>query len=89
MAITFNTPPPAIPADAHVLISFPAPHVLHVAFNRPAKWNALTAMDNRTLDAVWTWYEAEPSLRCAVLGTTDRKAWCAGGDLKELVSDKK
>lgn len=83
--MAFTTPPPTLGADAHVLISFPAPHVLHVALNRPDKWNALTANDNHTLDKIWTWYEKEPELRVAILGTTSRRAFCAGGDLKELV----
>lgn len=80
-----RSPLPALPEDAHFVVSFPAPHILHVALNRPAKFNALTAQDNHLLDTIWTWYEKEPQLRVAILGTTTRKAFCAGGDLKELV----
>lgn len=83
----FNNPPPT-PGDAAVRISFPAEHVLHVALDRPDKFNALRAVDSFALHDIWDWYESEPSLRCAILGTTNHKAWCAGGDLKELVSGR-
>ncbi|BEJ00194.1 hypothetical protein CcaverHIS631_0500510 [Cutaneotrichosporon cavernicola] len=79
----FNNPPPSTD-EAAIRISFPAEHVLHVAIDRPDKFNALRAVDSFTMDEIWEWYESEPSLRCAILGTTNPKAWCAGGDLKEL-----
>lgn len=79
----FSTP---APSHETLRVSFPAPHVLHVALDRPDKFNALRAEDSFALDALWNWYESEPSLRCAILGTTSNRAWCAGGDLKELVS---
>lgn len=81
----FATPPPST-GESCVVLSFPAEYVMHVALNRPDKFNALRSIDSFTLDAIWDWYEKEPSMRCAIMGTTSRKAWCAGGDLKELVS---
>lgn len=81
----FATPPPST-GESCVVLSFPAEYVMHVALNRPDKFNALRSIESFTLDAIWDWYEKEPSLRCAIMGTTSRKAWCAGGDLKELVS---
>ena len=36
---------------------------------------------NATLD----WFEREPSLYVAIIGSTQKKAWCAGQDLKEMV----
>ncbi|CAK9781755.1 enoyl-CoA hydratase [Cutaneotrichosporon oleaginosum] len=79
----FNKPPPSL-GESAIRVSFPAEHVLHVAIDRPDKFNALRAIDSFAMDDIWEWYESEPSLRCAILGTTNPRAWCAGGDLKEL-----
>lgn len=85
MAPQFTRPPPAIP-DNIVILSFPAPNVLHVAMNRPKAYNAMSSQLSMTLSNIFDWYEAEPSLWVAVLASTNRKAWCAGADLKEWVS---
>ena len=77
--------PPAVP---NVLISFPAPHVLLVTLNRPRQLNALRQEMHPALDRLWRWYDAQPSLRCAVLTGTGR-AFCAGADLKEWDEDNK
>lgn len=82
----FTTPPPMPPPGTNIIVTFPAERVLHVAINRPDKYNALQSSDSFAMDALWTWYENEPTMRCAILGTTTQKAWCSGGDLKELVS---
>ncbi|CAM1503190.1 Fc.00g079660.m01.CDS01 [Cosmosporella sp. VM-42] len=79
MSQTFTQPPPAIPC---VILSSPSPHVLLVTLNRPEALNALTRKMHFELDKLWAWYEAEPSLRCAVL-TGKGRAFCAGADLKE------
>jgi len=81
----FINPPPAIP-DNIVILSFPSPNVLHVAMNRPKAYNAMSSQLSHTLSNIFDWYEAEPSLWVAVLGSTNRKAFCAGADLKEWVS---
>ncbi|RSH82383.1 uncharacterized protein EHS24_007350 [Apiotrichum porosum] len=78
----FARPPPAIPNNIAIL-SYPYPNVLHVALNRPKAYNAMNREFNNTLAAVFDWYENEPSLRVAILGSTNPKAWCAGADLKE------
>jgi len=36
------------------------------------------------LDAVFTWFDAEPTLRVAVITGAGKKAFCAGQDLIEL-----
>jgi enoyl-CoA hydratase/carnithine racemase len=74
-----TTHPPAVP---NVLVSFPAPHILLVTLNRPAQLNAIPAQQHARLEALWRWYDAEPSLRCAVL-TGAGRAFCAGADLKQ------
>lgn len=85
MAAQFSTPPPAIPEDI-VVLSYPAPHILHVAMNRPKAFNAMSNALNGVLENVFNWFENEPELWVAILGTTNPKAWCAGMDLKQLVS---
>ncbi|KAK1993693.1 enoyl-CoA hydratase/isomerase [Colletotrichum falcatum] len=75
----FATPPPDVP-DVHV--SFPRPHVLLVTLNRPRQLNSIPSELHHALARLYDWYDAEPSLRCAVLTGTGR-AFCAGADLKE------
>lgn len=72
-------PPPAVP---DTLVSFPSAHVLLVTLDRPRQLNAIPTTSHPLFDDLWRWYEAEPSLRCAVLTGTGR-AFCAGADLKE------
>lgn len=79
MSQTFASPPPSIPG---VIVSSPAPHVLLVTLDRPKQLNALRREMHHLLDGLWSWYDAEPSLRCAVL-TGKGRAFCAGADLKE------
>lgn len=81
----FASPPPAIPDDI-VRLSYPAPNILHVAMNRPKQFNAMSVALNETLNEVFDWYESEPSLWVAILGTTNPKAFCAGADLTEWLA---
>ncbi|KAI1760752.1 enoyl-CoA hydratase/carnithine racemase [Hypoxylon sp. FL1150] len=76
---TLTSPPPCV---LHTLVSFPAPHVVLVTLNRPAQLNCIPRPQHFALDRLWDWYDAEPSLRCAVL-TGAGRAFCAGADLKE------
>ncbi|KAI1386092.1 ClpP/crotonase-like domain-containing protein [Hypoxylon trugodes] len=75
----FTSQPPSVP---NTLISFPSPHILLVTLNRPDALNAIPVPQHFALEKLWEWYDAEPSLRCAVLTGTGR-AFCAGADLKE------
>lgn len=77
--MSFTKPAPAV---QHTLVTFPKPHVLLVTLNRPKAFNALQRATHPQLAALWDWYDAEPSLRCAVITGTG-KAFCAGADLKE------
>ncbi|KAH7220155.1 ClpP/crotonase-like domain-containing protein [Fusarium oxysporum] len=76
---TFNRLPPA---QSYGLVSFPAQHVMLVIFNRPKALNAMTSDAEYELEALWEWYDDEPSLRCAIV-TGAGRAFCAGMDLKE------
>ena len=75
----FTSPPPEVP---DVLVTFPVPHVLLVTLNRPKQLNSLPTTHHAPLDALFRWYDREPSLRCAVVTGTGR-AFCAGADLKQ------
>ncbi|KAI5464997.1 ClpP/crotonase-like domain-containing protein [Mariannaea sp. PMI_226] len=79
MSPNFSRPPPSVP---DVILSSPAPHVLLVTLNRPSQLNALRRHMHFALSELWAWYDAEPTLRCAVL-TGKGRAFCAGADLKE------
>ncbi|KAI9742850.1 MAG: hypothetical protein M1818_003579 [Claussenomyces sp. TS43310] len=71
-----------VPAVSHVLLSFPTPQILLVTLNRPAQLNCVNMRMNYELDALFTWLDGEPSLRCAII-TGRGRAFCAGADLKE------
>ncbi|KAI1168390.1 enoyl-hydratase [Nemania serpens] len=76
---TLSSPPPPVP---NVIVTFPAPHVLLATLNRPKALNAIPRPQHFALEQLWEWYDAEPSLRCAVI-TGAGRAFCAGQDLKE------
>ncbi|KAI6779760.1 3-hydroxypropionyl-coenzyme A dehydratase-like protein [Emericellopsis cladophorae] len=79
MSQTFSSPPPSVP---DVLVTSPVPHVLLVTLNRPKALNAMQREMHYRLDKLWSWFDAEPTLRVAVL-TGSGRAFCAGADLKE------
>lgn len=80
MSQQFSSPPPS--TSDTVLVSFPAKHVLLVTFNIPKQLNALPRKAHLELARLWTWYDGEPTLRCAVI-TGKGKAFCAGANLRE------
>ncbi|KAK6827826.1 hypothetical protein PG987_011167 [Apiospora arundinis] len=73
-----SEPPPV--ADA--VISFPTPYILQLTLNRPKALNAFQRAQHFALHRLWGWYDAQPSLRCAIITGTGR-AFSAGADLKE------
>jgi len=85
MAPSFNPPPPQV--DSHILISFPAPHVLLVTLNRASSMNCVSSLGNQQLGQIWDWYDATPALRCGIItgaqAPNRRVAFCAGMDLGE------
>lgn len=56
-----------------------------ITINRPDQRNALGKDVREGLYAAWERFEKDPALRIAILTGTGEKAFCAGGDLKEMV----
>lgn len=55
-----------------------------ITLNRPEARNALGKDIREGLFAAWDRFERDPALRVAVLTGAGEKAFCAGGDLKEM-----
>jgi enoyl-CoA hydratase len=56
-----------------------------ITLNRPDTRNALGRDIRAGLFAAWDRFERDPALRVAILTGAGDKAFCAGGDLKEMV----
>ncbi|WP_336968703.1 enoyl-CoA hydratase/isomerase family protein [Sphingobium aromaticiconvertens] len=56
-----------------------------LTINRPEQRNALTREVREGLRVAWERFEHDPALRVAILTAAGDKAFCAGGDLKEMV----
>lgn len=56
-----------------------------LTINRPDTRNALSREVRDGLFAGWDRFERDPALRVAILTGSGEKAFCAGGDLKEMV----
>jgi enoyl-CoA hydratase len=56
-----------------------------LTINRPDTRNALARDVREGLYAAWDRFERDPALRVAILTGAGEKAFCAGGDLKEMV----
>ncbi len=56
-----------------------------LTINRPDQRNALGRDVREGLRAAWDRFEHDPALRVAILTGAGDKAFCAGGDLKEMV----
>lgn len=76
---SFSTPPPT---QTFAQVSFPTAEILLVVFNRPKALNCIDIPSHWELNALFEWYDNEPSLRVAVV-TGIGRAFCAGADLKE------
>jgi enoyl-CoA hydratase len=56
-----------------------------ITLNRPEQLNALNKDVREALTAAWLRFEGDDRLRVAILTGAGEKAFCAGGDLKEMV----
>ncbi|MCW1400803.1 enoyl-CoA hydratase-related protein [Novosphingobium sp. MW5] len=68
-----------------VLYEIAEPGVAVITINRPEQRNCLSAEVRESLRAAWERFEADDSARIAILTGAGDKAFCAGGDLKEMV----
>lgn len=59
-----------------------------ITLNRPEARNALGKDIRQGLFAAWERFERDPALRVAILTGAGDKAFCAGGDLKEMMETK-
>jgi len=76
--LQFITPPPP---TSFASLSYPSPaHILLVTLNRPKALNCINSAGNIELDAIWRWFDDEPSLRVGIV-TGAGRAFCAGGFL--------
>ena len=75
---------PAVLPDA-VLFEARADGIAVITINRPEQRNCLSLEVREGLFAAWQRFEQDASLRIAILTGSGDKAFCAGGDLKEMV----
>jgi enoyl-CoA hydratase len=68
-----------------VLFDARADGIAIITINRPDTRNALARDVREGLRAAWDRFERDPLLRVAILTGAGEKAFCAGGDLKEMV----
>ena len=80
MSSTLQTPPPK---SSSYILTHPSPHVLLITINRPAAMNSIPSHAHWEADAIFTWFDAEPSLRTAIITGAGTKSFCAGQDLIE------
>jgi enoyl-CoA hydratase/carnithine racemase len=69
-----------------VLFDARADGIAVITLNRPDIRNCLTKDVRDGLYAAWDRFERDPALRVAVLTGAGDRAFCAGGDLKEMVA---
>lgn len=69
-----------------VLFDARADGIAIITINRPDQRNALSREVREGLFAAWDRFERDDSMRIAILTGAGEKAFCAGGDLKEMVA---
>lgn len=76
------------PQSSSLSLSYPASGIMLVTISRPAAMNSLPYPAHYEADAIFSWYDNEPSLRVAIITGSGTKAFCAGQDLIELNNAK-
>jgi enoyl-CoA hydratase/carnithine racemase len=72
--------------DEAVLFDARPDGVAVLTLNRPETRNCLARDVREGLAAAWDRFERDPALRVAILTGAGDRAFCAGGDLKEMVA---
>lgn len=72
-------------SDEAVLFDARDDGIAIITINRPDQRNCLSKEVRDGLFAAWDRFERDDNLRIAILTGTGEKAFCAGGDLKEMV----
>lgn len=67
-------------------LSFPAPFFMLVTISREHAMNSIPMAGHWEGQALWDWYDNEPSLRAAILTGKGKKSFSAGADLLEVKS---
>jgi enoyl-CoA hydratase/carnithine racemase len=68
-----------------VLYAVDSDGIATITINRPEQRNCLSKEVRAGLFAAWDQFERDASARIAILTGSGEKAFCAGGDLKEMV----
>lgn len=68
-----------------VLYAHPEPGIALITINRPEQRNCLSLEVREGLRAAWVRFESDDKARIAILTGSGERAFCAGGDLKEMV----
>ena len=68
-----------------VLYAVDSDGIAIITINRPEQRNCLSKEVREGLFAAWKQFEQDASARIAILTGSGEKAFCAGGDLKEMV----
>ena len=66
-----------------LLFDRPAPHVLRITINNPAKMNALGRAASGQLQAIWAATDADSDVRVSII-TGAGRAFCAGGSMDTM-----
>jgi enoyl-CoA hydratase/carnithine racemase len=72
------------PPGDDLLFEQPEPGIAIVRFNRPHVRNAIDAAMTRRLEQLADRVERDPTIRVAILASSNPQAFCAGGDLRAL-----
>ena len=65
-------------------LDFSFRHIMIVTINRPRRMNSIPYALHWQLDTLWSFFDAEESLRVGIITGAGTKAFCAGSDLIEI-----